>query len=74
MWGGNVPDGPLEAREPVEIGECLQCGGEVYDNEEAYESCLGLVHDECMGDYILDKIGTYVVAMEFGYQKRNAAL
>ena len=68
------PERSLEPREPVEIGECLQCGGEVYDNEEAYESCLGVVHGDCMADYIIDHIGTYVVAMEFGYQKRNAAL
>ncbi|MEJ9216263.1 hypothetical protein P4S83_17445 [Aneurinibacillus thermoaerophilus] len=47
-----LPD-PKEARV---VGECIACGGEVYEEELVWETDEGLLHDrrDCIREYIAD--------------------
>lgn len=64
----DIPELPLEPPEPGLLGYCLQCGGEIYAGKSHYNGSGGLVHEDCMGDYILDCVGVPELAARMGYR------
>jgi hypothetical protein len=50
--------------EPKTAGECLGCGGEIYEGDEVYENEDGLVHDDtdCILQYAKEALN-----LQYGY-------
>ena len=68
-----IPELPLEPPEPQLIGYCLQCGGEIYAGESHYDGSGGLVHGDCMVEFVLDRVSVPELAARMGYRIKIAA-
>ena len=51
-----LPERPLEPPEDVIVGYCNQCGGEIYEGEEVYDIDCCTVHEDCLLDYVRERL------------------
>lgn len=53
--GENLCLGIQEPEAPKAIGHCLYCGEIIADTDTYYNTGSGMVHVECLEDYIMDE-------------------
>ena len=51
---------------------CAHCGGEIYRGERVYAGARGMVHSECILEFLLDDAGIDIMAEELGYDPVEA--
>ena len=51
---------------------CAYCGGEIYRGERVYAGARGMVHAECILEFLLDDAGIDIMAEELGYDPVRA--
>lgn len=62
-----VPEPSIEPTEPKQIGRCIHCDGEIYAGDPVYSGENGMLHLECVKDYLMQEMSADVVASKFGY-------
>ena len=65
-----LPLTDLQDEEPV--GYCAWCGEEIYHTDKVYRGAKGMVHEECLLDFLLEDAGLDIIAEELGYPRATA--
>lgn len=65
-----LPFTDLQDEKPV--GYCACCGGEIYPGDAVFAGAKGMVHEECLLDFLLDDAGLDIIAEELGYPRATA--
>lgn len=65
----NIPELPLEPPEPRQLGCCLWCGEEIYEDNAIFTGEGGMVHRACMAPMACDILDPEELAALCGYRE-----
>ena len=61
-----------DSQDQPPVGYCRYCHEEIYPTDPVYTDEYGMIHEECMQEFLLEDAGIEIIAEQMGYRKEVA--